>query len=179
MFIRKIMCSALILPVLFTTGCSILPKKQDDKVPVVPITIGVNNMYMNHLNIAPELFHTSTKKIFKSFLSNYEVQFVDDRVDTKQSTLSTMPIVVTEDDLVKYGFVDGTFEKGKLVAVSRSVLHPGTKKAITGISFFLEGWTGKKWVPIESNRMYEQRAYNIINDILAQTEKKSAQGAVN
>lgn len=183
MFTKKLISTAFILSAVMTTGCSTLPKKPQAadnntaQIQIRPIAIGVGNMYMNHINIEPDFFHSSTKSIFKSFLSSYEIQFVDNQINDKESTLSTLPVEISIDDLVKYGFVDHTFEKGKLVAVSRSILHPGTKKSITGIGFFLEGWDGKKWVPVESNRMYEQRAYNIINDIVAATEKEMAQGA--
>ncbi len=183
MFTKKLICTAFILSAVISTGCSTLPKAHHStagdtgKVQVAPIAIGVENMYMNHINIEPDFFHASTKSIFKSFLSGYEIQFVDDQANDKESTLSTLPVEISVDDLVKYGFVDHTFEKGKLVAVSRSILHPGTKKSITGVGFFLEGWDGKKWVSVESNRMYEQRAYNIINDIVTRTEKEIAQGA--
>lgn len=183
MFTKKLICTAFILPAVIATGCSTLPKipqsnvKSSSQVQITPIAFGVNNMYMNHINIEPEFFHSSTKSIFKSLLSAYEFQFVDDYADSKESTLSTIPVEISEGDLVNFGFVDHSFEKGKIVAISRSILHPGTKKSITGVSFFLEGWDGKKWVPVESNRMYEQRAYNIINDIIARAEKEIAQGA--
>lgn len=184
MFTKKFICTAFILSAVISTGCSTLPKshqatsRDTGKVHITPISFGVDNMYMNHINIEPDFFHASSKSIFKSFLAGYEIQFADDYSNDKESTLSTLPVEISEDDLVKYGFVDHTFEKGKLVAVSRSILHPGTEKSITGVGFFLEGWDGRKWVSVESNRMYEQRIYNIINDIITRTENETGQGAV-
>lgn len=176
MSIKKLIYSAFIIPTVMVTGCSTIPHVNSKKVQIAPININVNNMYMNHISIEPDFFHASTKSIFKSFFSAYEIQFSDDHADSKESTLSTLPVEISTDDLVKYGFVDHSFKKGRLVAVSRSTVHPGTKKSITGISFFLEGWSGRKWIPVESNRMYEQRAYNIINDIVARAEKEIVQG---
>lgn len=175
MSVKKTLCSVFFLPFFMVIGCSNLPQattKNIRNVQVTPISINVSNMYMNHLDIDPMTFQDSTKSIFESFLSGYEIKFVDDDVDRRESTLSTFPVEISTDDLVKFGFVDFDFDKGKIVAVSRSTLHPRTKKSVTGIGFFLEGWDGRKWVAVESNRMFEQRAYNIINDILANFDKK-------
>lgn len=170
----------VVIPLLVFQGCSAIPQensKQGLKVHATPINISVSNMYMNHIEITPDFFHASCKATLKSFLSGYELKFGDDHANNRESTLATLPVEISVDDLLKFGFVEHKYNKGKLTAICRSVLHPETKKAITGIGFFLEGWNGKTWQSIESNRMYEQRAYNIINDILARAEKNMQQGA--
>lgn len=129
---------------------------------------------MNHIDMTPSEFHTSSKLIFKSFFKDYKLSFHDDMANSKESLLSTEPFEISKSDLIKYGFVDDEYVKGRMVGVSRSVLHPYTNKVVTGYGFFLHGWNGEKWFVLESNRMYEQLAYNIIQDILQSESDQKA-----
>lgn len=176
---NKFLMLCTTLAIVSLQGCSMTPpaKKIAKKNQLTPINISVSNMYMNHIDIDTDFFHTSCKSIFKSFLSGYDIKYVDDELTPNESTLSTLPVEIPFDELVKYGFVDHDYKKGKLTAICRSIHHPQTSKSITGIGFFLEGWTGKTWEKVDSNRMYEQRAYNIINDVMVRTDRKLQEGA--
>lgn len=168
MAIKKTKTLALLglLATVLVSGCSTTVKKTPT-LQAKPIEINVKNLYMNHLGMTPPEFHATSKLIFKTFFKDYELSFHDDQVNSTESLLSTKPFEVTKDDLIKYGFVDAEYSKGQIVGVSRSILHPYTKKIVTGYGFFLQGWNGSDWAEIESNRMYEQRAYNTIQDILS------------
>lgn len=155
-----------LLVAILVSGCS-TPIKKTSQLKATPIEINVKNLYMNHLGMTPPEFHASSKLLFKSYFKDYEISFHDDKVNDKESLLSTQPFEVSSDDLIKYGFVDGEFLKGRIVGVSRSILHPHTNKIVTGYGFFLHGWNGKRWLELESNRMYEQSAYNTLQDILS------------
>lgn len=159
---------AILIACIFLSACSV-PIKTKPKITSViklnPIDLDVTKFYMNHIEMTPVNFHQNSKLIFESYFDNQPLSFSKDIANDKESLLSTNPIDVSSFDLIKYGFVDGNYSKGKIIAIGRSVLHPYTQKIVTGYGFFLYGWNGVEWSEIESNRMYEQRAYNMLEDI--------------
>ncbi|HFG7030344.1 TPA: hypothetical protein ACGIK9_002829 [Acinetobacter baumannii] len=168
----------LIFALVPLSACTNQPvNKSSNHIPFIekkldaPLEINVNNMYMGYLPGTPQSFQDTSKVIFYTFFQNKPIKFSEDLIKDNESTLISFPFQLSTDELNKFGFTDSDYKIGKVILAARSILHPYTHKLITGYSLFLAGSNGDTWEDVESNRLAEQKFFNMYTYINGNNEQ--------